>query len=222
MATSPLAADLRGSGTLTVDSLRYRLMMQADLRGTATLTAALQARVATLQADLRATFTQTEALRARARLHSHLRGDGALWLSTPYRDHWHPQPGLDPDYYADLPAVHARDGLLANPPEAGSPAEAVGQSFGEGHPNCGWHGTAVDSDRGFYAVVRSDGPLAWWYGKVVRITFYSDPNVPRQVVVYVHGLIDDLFEDVSLSRRAFLSLANLAREEIAVVGEVIE
>jgi hypothetical protein len=142
---------------------------------------------------------------------------------VPVRPPYVPPPGLPIEVILDLPPQHVEAGLANNLLPSGDPHAALGQSTGLGpRPNCGWHGTALDGERGFYGVVRRDGPLAWWFGRVVRITHYQDPRKARHVVVYVHGLIDDLLEDVSLTRRAFLSLASLSVEEIAVVGEVVE
>lgn len=79
----------------------------------------------------------------------------------------------------------------------------------------GWHSLDVDPETGPAAVVRIGGPLdPDLIGDVVRLTFEE-----REVFVLVRGA-RDIEPDLSVSRRAFMELALLAREEIDVVVEV--
>lgn len=85
--------------------------------------------------------------------------------------------------------------------------------------SAGWHDTAFDPNRGAYAIVRSDGPLADWVGEWVRVTAAGVTRT-RAVTVYV---VDEgqPIEDISLSRRAFLALAPLASTELDVTVQVM-
>lgn len=77
-----------------------------------------------------------------------------------------------------------------------------------------WHHTALDERIGAFAVAREGGPLESLVGDVVRITYGS-----RHAFVYVAD-VADLEADLSLARRAFFALADLALDEIQATLEV--
>lgn len=85
----------------------------------------------------------------------------------------------------------------------------------------GWHGTSRDPERGSFALVRADGPLAHLLGERVLISTRA-AGKPRSVIVYVHNE-SDLIEamDLSLSRRAFMEVGLLSKLLIDGVVEVL-
>lgn len=86
---------------------------------------------------------------------------------------------------------------------------------------CGWHGTLVNPERGAFAIVNKDGLLADYVGERVKVTYDSGVEAPiRAVYVYVLD-VDAIEEDISLTRRAFLSIAPLATETLSVHVEVM-
>jgi hypothetical protein len=87
----------------------------------------------------------------------------------------------------------------------------------------GWHGRTTDPETGAFCIVRSDGPLAELVGERLRIT-YRVGTIARSVAVYCHDEQDfgeAADEDVSLTRRAMLALAPLARDSLPVEVEVL-
>jgi hypothetical protein len=86
----------------------------------------------------------------------------------------------------------------------------------------GWHGTALDPERGSVAIVPPGGKLAALVGKRVRFT-YRGGTAPRFVVAYVSaavlGIPDD--EDISVSRRTFLALSPLTIDALNVEMEEV-
>lgn len=91
----------------------------------------------------------------------------------------------------------------------GAPSGAARQARAE------WHGTSIDARRGALALVRDDGVLADLVGERVRVTFGA-----RSANVYVVAS-SDIDEDISLTRRAWMALANASRDFIDVRVEVI-
>lgn len=116
----------------------------------------------------------------------------------------------DPTYLARLPWRDAQDQLIVG---RGPTTIARGSA--------GWHGPSYDNERVAFAVVNETGPFAAFAGGVVRFSYTHDPYPPRSAICFCHAT-GDPFEDVSLSRRAFLALAGLGVDEIEVVGELLE
>lgn len=85
---------------------------------------------------------------------------------------------------------------------------------------CGWHGTVVDANRGSFAVVREDGPLAGLVGQRVVLTTQS-AAVTRKAYAYVVASSGRVVEDISVTRRLFLELAPLASDEVSVRVQVL-
>lgn len=79
-----------------------------------------------------------------------------------------------------------------------------------------WHHTSLEGHEGSFALVRAGGPLEELVGDVVRVTFGNE-----SVYVYVIDAEDDLDADLSLARRAFMQLANLASDEKQMTLEVV-
>lgn len=79
-----------------------------------------------------------------------------------------------------------------------------------------WHGTLLDDREGAFAIVRQGGPLEQLVGERLRVAL-SD----REVFVVIVGSSDELDEDVSLARRAWLALANLSEDRADVLVEVV-
>lgn len=80
----------------------------------------------------------------------------------------------------------------------------------------GWHDTATHPLTGALAVVRIGGELEPLIGDILRVAWRH-----WSTFVYVVGARDVPFE-LSLARRAFMDLANLAAESIDCVVEVCE
>lgn len=120
---------------------------------------------------------------------------------------WTPPEGATEDYYAALPWPESQRKL----------AEGAAVPHSARLATCGWHGTKIDPNRGAFAIVRSDGPLADLLGERVRVGAY-----PRAAYVYVTDERADVEEDISLTRRAFAALAPLATDELAVKVEVMD
>ena len=80
---------------------------------------------------------------------------------------------------------------------------------------CGWFGTSVMSERGFFALVNEDGPLTDLIGDRLRVIVGG-----RSVYVYVLTSAV-LPQDLCLARRPFAALAQLAVSELDVSIEVI-
>jgi hypothetical protein len=117
--------------------------------------------------------------------------------------------GMDEMLYATLPF-----------PEAQAQLGAPGVDVTNITASCGWHGTSFDPWRGSFAIVARDGPLAEMVGERLAVT-RRDLATPRTVYVYVHSDSDDLTEDVSLTRRAFMELGDPALDNISVVCDVV-
>lgn len=79
-----------------------------------------------------------------------------------------------------------------------------------------WHGTLLDPHEGAFAVVRAGGALEEMVGQRLRVTLGR-----RAIFVYVVDSADELEEDLSLARRAWLALANLSDESRTVRVEVV-
>lgn len=77
-----------------------------------------------------------------------------------------------------------------------------------------WHGTETDEETGSFAVVSLDGDPDL-IGEVLRVS-----SGGRSVYVYVLGA-RAIEAPLSLTRRAFLSIARLSRESVPALVEVI-
>jgi hypothetical protein len=84
---------------------------------------------------------------------------------------------------------------------------------------CGWHGTRTDERQGSFAVVRSGGPFANLVGERVRITTRTGKR--RSVVAYVHNESAELVDDLSITRRLFMEIGQLATDALDVRLEVL-
>lgn len=88
----------------------------------------------------------------------------------------------------------------------------------------GWHGSTTDPEQGASCIVRTDGPLAELVGERVLVTARLG-TLRRSVALYCHDEQDfgpdAADEDISLSRRAFQSLAPLATDALTVEIEVL-
>jgi hypothetical protein len=112
------------------------------------------------------------------------------------------------DYYARLGFNSAQSVLGVPGPEAPRYQAVVG-----------WHGTYLDSESqgASFAIVQTGGALADLIGERVKVTYGH-----RSVVAYVHRTLDlDSGEEISLSRRAFQSLANLATDSLTARVEAL-
>lgn len=69
--------------------------------------------------------------------------------------------------------------------------------------SCGWYGTAIDPERGSFAIVNADGPLGGKVGDYVRVSYLS-----KSVTVYCVEALSIPY-DLVLARRAYYQLAEL-------------
>lgn len=83
-----------------------------------------------------------------------------------------------------------------------------------------WHGTAVDQNRGSFAVVRAGSVLKDLVGERLKLTTRSSAR-PRSCLVYVFQAVTALDADLSLARRAFAELELLAADFVDVHVEVL-
>lgn len=74
-----------------------------------------------------------------------------------------------------------------------------------------WHGTALNQERGAFAVVQAGGKLDPLVGE--RVCVKVERVAGPEVYVYVHD-VADIEQDISLPRRAFQELAFLGNDEI--------
>lgn len=123
---------------------------------------------------------------------------------------WEPPADLDEMQYGRLPYSLAQSVFGSADVDPATLTRAT----------CGWHGLKFDLQRGSFAIVARDGPLADLVGERVRVrrTGYR----PRAVYVYVHdeALLEG-DEDISLPRRQFMALDLLAKTTLEVVVEVV-
>lgn len=106
--------------------------------------------------------------------------------------------------------------LLAALPWAASQAALAGAPLNPRAASllaCGWHGTATDPGRGAFAVVDAAGPGAGLVGHQVRVTHVASGRV---VYVWVRAAVNDLVDDMTLTRRAFVELAPLWTTNLTV------
>lgn len=94
---------------------------------------------------------------------------------------------------------------------AGAPSRRV-----PGFVDVCWHGSARHPETGAFALVSLDGGLTDLIGDVLKVTSPSG----RSVFVCVLGM-RDVTCPLSLTRRAFLGLALLARSPLGCVVEVV-
>jgi hypothetical protein len=85
----------------------------------------------------------------------------------------------------------------------------------------GWHGTALDPERGSFAVVRTGSPATKFLGERVRVTTYIGGK-PRSIRAYVHNeaaLEEDV--DLSLTRPLFLYVGFFSVDNVPAIVEVL-
>lgn len=117
--------------------------------------------------------------------------------------------GMDEMLYAALPWAEAQ-AQLAMPGVEGNPIAAA----------CGWHGQSFDPNVGSFAIVARDGPLADLVGERLALT-RRDTGTTRTVYVYCLRDSDQLTEDISLTRRAFMGLGDPALDDVPVVVDTV-
>lgn len=114
---------------------------------------------------------------------------------------WSPGPGVGDRHIASLPFADASAFFASHTgPEEVSTTRA----------SCGWHGDMFAEERGAYAIVKLDGPLSDFVGERIRVQ-YED----RLTYVFVYDE-RDIIEDLSLTRRAFMQLAEASTDELDV------
>lgn len=88
--------------------------------------------------------------------------------------------------------------------------------------NVGWHDSSEHPETGAVALVSENGELVDLVGEVVQVTRYPVATGAATCAVYVVGSGDlEADIDISLSRRAFLSLGLLSLESLPCRVEVI-
>lgn len=105
---------------------------------------------------------------------------------------------------------------LGRLPWSGAQESFAGAARETVEATCGWHGTRLHHETGAFALVNREGPLAHMVGDRIKVT--RDLNA---IYVYVVGE-EELEEDLSLSRRAFLQLGPLSADYLDVVVGVSE
>lgn len=112
---------------------------------------------------------------------------------------------------ARLPFVDAQAKFAKSPVIHGSAVSA----------KVGWHGTSLDIERGSFVLVPIDGKLSYLLGEWLKITVREGVH-PRSVYAYCHSMAEfPPNEDLSLSRRLYLSLAPLSTDPLTVTVEVL-
>lgn len=117
--------------------------------------------------------------------------------------------GMDEMLYAALPWPEAQV-QLAMPGVEGNPIAA----------SCGWYGQSFDPHVGSFAIVARDGPLADMVGERLALT-RRDTGTTRTVYVYCLRDSDQLTEDISLTRRAFMGLGDPPLDDVPVVVDTV-
>lgn len=123
---------------------------------------------------------------------------------------WRPSSAVTDEQLASYGFATAQDAL-------GGSGGASDESY---RVTTGWHGTRIDTRRGWYAVVAKDGPLADLVGERVRVTCRDDPRAPG-VIVYVVTDATVLDDEVSLARQAYLRLCDPSLDAERVLIEVM-
>lgn len=101
-------------------------------------------------------------------------------------------------------------------PEAQAALESGGGApFGDRLYTMGWVGTRVSSERGSFAVVALNGPLADLVGDIVRLTHGT-----KSVLAYVVGSADLPYE-IGVTRRTFAAVELLSVDSVDVIVEVV-
>lgn len=80
---------------------------------------------------------------------------------------------------------------------------------------CGWYGTAIQEDRGCFAIANTDGPFAPYVGQRLELT-----RSRRSVIVFCFAQTD-LPHDIALARRPYMALESPAIDEIFVTAAVL-
>lgn len=108
---------------------------------------------------------------------------------------------------ARLPFLEAQS-ALAGVPLVGTP---------DTH-SCSWFGTDVLLERGSFALVQRDGPLADLVGDRLKLTW-------QRKVIYVYcvgtGQPEDVPNDLGITRRAFAALSLLTVDRIDPLVQVV-
>lgn len=112
-----------------------------------------------------------------------------------------PSTVLSEREYANLPYPDALSVLASTSPDRSTEMRA----------SCGWHGTSFAPESGALAIVKKDGILADYVGERVRVECDE-----RVTYAYVYDA-RDIIEDLSLTRRGYIDLAEPNVEELDVV-----
>lgn len=86
------------------------------------------------------------------------------------------------------------------------------------HADVGWHGTDLDDEEGAFAIVKEGSVLEALIGERIRLR--TDRLSPGVVFAFVHNRYP-IVDDISLTRRGFLELGNLALDNVRCVIEVM-
>lgn len=111
-----------------------------------------------------------------------------------------PGEGVPDKEIAALPVPDAVATFGSTGPDSSTAARAT----------CGWHGTRFAEETGALAIVKLDGVLSDYVGERVQIR-YED----RVTYAYVYDE-RDILEDISLTRRLFMDLAEPSTDELDV------
>ena len=143
-----------------------------------------------------------------------------------------PEPGLiepgliEPGGILEVPELPPRgpDSDLMVSRRAFTVSQAAwGQVSREGNPvsaQVGWHDGELERENGMMAVVDREGILGDIIGDIVHVARRMDNGLDREVFVYVYA-DSNLAVDLSLSRRAFLSLGLLSAESLICEVEIV-
>jgi hypothetical protein len=123
------------------------------------------------------------------------------------------------------PGGHDVSYYLPNEPEvltARLPLDQAQAGFGgvvdellDGRYDCAWFGTSVLRERGWFALVDPDGPLADHVGDVLRLT-----STDGRVTVYAAGSVRS-GPTIAVTRQAYARLALLSTPSTPVSIEVL-
>lgn len=83
---------------------------------------------------------------------------------------------------------------------------------------CSWFGTAQVTNRGYFALVTPEGPLAELVGDFISVRNW---RTGRAVRAYVVGGLADMPTPLALARRAFFDIEVLSASSVTVEIEVL-
>lgn len=135
-------------------------------------------------------------------------GDVIITTLRTFVGDWSP-PDADEELLASLP-FHEAQIALAGVPQDPRAARITG---------VGWHGSTIDYRLGSFAVARRGGELADWLGERIRITNLANG---RFVFAYLHLLVDDLPDALTLTRGLQVRIGLLAADELTCRIEIVE